>query len=184
LEGAGFLTTGGCATNWFIGGTRNPHARPVGNGARPGTVAADEVAFEMVPTDPNVDEAHAGEVVTRDQIAISRRDPADRVVTAEKRHASEAVSTIDLARLIGAADDVAASADDQDTLIVKPVDDQTLDRGPSRSDGEAGLKSRIQAVELDGEKSVVPVGERVRSGPELRIAVDEHGVGDDGQRAA
>src|SRR5262249_16897193 len=98
------------------------------------------------------------------------------------RDAEDAIAPVDLAGLVGAdevaADDVAATPDDVNPVSAEAVDDQALDGAVVGPKSQAGLEPDVAAVQLDGEKSVVAVGQRVGAGAELRVAVDEHRVAD------
>src|SRR5262249_48009408 len=105
----------------------------------------------------------------------------------ENGDAGEAVAPVERAGLVGAdevaANDVAAVVDNEDAFITETVDDQALDGAVAGPNDQASVEHGVDTVQLDGQEGVVAVGQRVGAGAQLRIAVDEHRVGDRRQGA-
>src|SRR5262249_41132432 len=151
---------------------------PVPQRLRAGGVGADEVPLDHVARGVGAEDLDTLDVIAGNQVAGCAGGAADGVVGSEKRDADDAIAPVDLAGLVGAdevaADDVAATPDDVNPVSAEAVDDQALDGAVVGPKSQARLEPDVAAVQLDGEKSVVAVGQRVGAGAELRVAVDEH----------
>src|SRR5262249_47652491 len=143
----------------------------VTQGIGPRVVGADEIALDHVAGDVRANYRNSRDVIPGDQVSVCRIGAANRVVRGEHVNAGQTVALVLFARRVGPkkvpADDVAALATDHDSFVREVIDDQPLNGAVAAGDVQASLEPGLTAVQHNGEKRIVAVGEGVGAGAKL-----------------